>query len=405
MPVATLKLFQNEPYRSAFTALVLSCTPAGDRWDVVLDQTCFYATSGGQPNDLGVLGGRQVLDVREDETGATIIHTVDGPLSGQVSGEADMARRLDHSLQHTGQHLLSGAVERLFDAETVSWHLGAESCTVDLGIESLSLAQVEQIELECNRVIRAGLPVVTHLVDQAGLAAFPLRKPPKVTENIRVVEISGYDWSPCGGTHVGNTGELGLLKIKSWEKNKKSTRVEFLAGSRALKDYMSLDVVTRDLCRSLSIAVADLPRYIERSQEETSGLRKQLKVAQERLLEIEAAELAAHGHRVGQVRLVRVVMGGRQLDEVKLLAAKVAAHPGTVAVFGTKGAMPNIVLHRSVDLRLDMGAIIRQVLPLIEGKGGGSPVNAQGGGSRPDALENALDQVVFKITDALTLVL
>lgn len=401
MPVATRKLYHEDPYRSAFSAQVLSCTPAGEQWDVVLDQTCFYPTSGGQPNDLGLLGGRPVLDVREDESDGTVIHVVGGPVAGDVACEVDLDRRQDHSVQHTGQHLLSGAFERLFDAETVSWHLGSESCTVDLTIENLTLEQVEQIETECNRVIRECLPVVTHLVDQAGLAAMPLRKPPKVTENIRIVEIQGYDWSPCGGTHVRNTGELGLLKVKSWEKYKKTSRVEFLVGPRALRDYMTVDVITRNLCRSLSIGVADLPKFVERLQDESSGLRKQLKLMQEKLLEIEAAELVAQGQRIGQARVVRQVLGGRTLDEVKLLAAKTAAHPATVAVFGLKSALPQIVLYRSVDLRLDMGAVIRQVLPLIEGRGGGSPVSAQGGGSRPDGLEDALDQAVQKIAEAL----
>lgn len=194
---------------------------------------------------------------------------------------------------------------------------------------------------------------------------------------------------------------MGLLKIKSWEKNKKATRVEFLVGRRALGDYMRLDSTTRDLSRSLSISVHDLPHYVERSQEETSGLRKQVKVLQERILETEADELVAAARKLAGVRIVRLVSGGRSLEELKLLAAKVAGHPGTIAVFGTRGAMPQIVLHRSVDVRLDMGAVVKQVLPFIDGRGGGSPVQAQGGGSRPDALEHALDQAIHKIADAL----
>lgn len=399
--MSTLKLFQQDAYRTGFTARVLSCVPAGDQFDVILDQTAFYATAGGQPNDLGTLGGRRVLDVREDEASETIIHTVDGPLSGEVSGEVDWQRRLDHMEQHTGQHLLSGAFEQLYDAETMSWHLGAESCTVDLGIEALTPEQIERIEQECNRVIRSCLPVLTHVVDRDGVRAFPMRKPPTVEKDIRVVEIQGYDWSGCAGTHVRNTGELGLIKIKSWEKNKKFTRVEFLVGRRALQDYMVLDRMTRELGRSLSIHVLDLPRFVERTQEEASGLRRQIKVLQEKILESEAAELVAGARKVAGVNVVRMLVGGRSLDEVKLLAAKVATHPGTVAVFGTKGAIPQIVLYRSVDLRLDMGAMIRQVLPLIDGKGGGSPVQAQGGGSRPEALEHALDQVVLKIAETL----
>lgn len=368
---------------------------------MVLDQTCFYATSGGQPNDLGTLGGCAVLDVQEEEGTGRITHFVDGPLQGEVQGEIDWVRRLDHTEQHSGQHLLSGVFEHLFDAETCSWHLGAESCTVDLAVEALTVEQVEQVELECNRIIRSALPIVTHLADQESIHRYPLRKPPTVTENIRVVEIQGYDWSACAGTHVQHTGELGLLKIKSWEKNKKYTRVEFLVGSRALQDYMRLDRATRELCRSLSIGVPSLPQYVARTQEELASLRRQVKALQEQLLEIEAQELLAQSHRVSGASLVRTVFGGRSVEELKLLAAKVAAHPGSVAIFGTRGAIPQIVLYRSVDLRLDMGGIIRQVLPLIAGKGGGSPVQAQGAGSRPEGLEQALDQVVLRVAEAL----
>jgi alanyl-tRNA synthetase len=401
MTVSTIKLYRQDPYRTAFEAQVLACTPAGDRWEVVLDQTCFYPEGGGQPCDLGTLGDRRVLDVREDEATGAIIHITDGPVSGRVAGCIDWERRLDHMQQHTGQHLLSGTFERLLDAETVSWHLGSESCTVDITLETLTPEQAEAVELACNEVIRNTLPVLTHEVDEDGVKALPLRKPPAVTGLIRVVEIQGYDWSACGGTHVRSTGELGLLKIKSWERYKKLTRVVFLVGNRALRDYLNLDRLTRDLCRSLSIGVADLPRYVARCQEEASGLRRQVKVLQERILEAEAAELVAGARTVSGVRIVRLVATGRTPDEVKLLAAKVAAHPGTVAVLGTRGAMPQIVLHRSLDLRLDMGAIIRQILPLIDGKGGGSPVQAQGAGSKPDGLEQALDHAVKRIAEAL----
>lgn len=401
--MSTVKLFHTDAYRTEFTAQVLSCVPAGNQWDVVLDQTCFYAAAGGQPNDLGALGGRRVLDVRENEATGEVIHTVDGQLAGEVRGEIDWARRLDHSEQHTGQHVLSAAFEHFMDGETVSWHLGESSCTVDIAIDGLSVRQAEEIELECNRVIRANLPVLTHVVDKEGVKAFPMRKPPAVEGDIRVVEVKGYDWSGCGGTHVRTTGELGLLKIKSWEKNKKFMRVEFLVGQRAIADYMRLDLMARELARSLSIHVMDLPGYVDRTKEECSGLRKQLKVAQERLLEIEAGQLVAEARKVAGARVVRQIVGGRPLEEVKLLANKVAAHSGTVAIFGTKGAIPQIVLYRSVDLRLDMGAIIRQVLPLIEGKGGGSPIQAQGAGSKPEGLENALDQALHKIAEALGL--
>lgn len=396
----TRKLFHEDAYLTQFSAQVLSCVPAGEAWDVVLDQTAFYAEAGGQSSDTGRLGGLRVLAVSELEDG-TIIHTVDGPLHSEVAGQVDWDHRLDHMEQHTAQHLLSGAFEQLFDAETVSWHLGSESTTVDLTIETLTPEQAERVELECNRIIRAGLPVLTHITDDEGIRRFPLRKPPAVTGEIRVVELQGYDWSACAGTHVRSTGELGLLKIKSWERYKKATRVTFLAGRRALADYLALDLLTRDLCRSLSMGVPDLPKYVERTQEEVSTLRKRMRTLQEQILEHEAQNLMANARRVGNARVVRQTFVGRPVDELKLLAAKVAALGGSVAVFGTKGAMPQLILHRAVDVRIDVGQVIKQVLPLIEGRGGGSPLTAQGGGSRGDQLEPALDAAIVLIGEML----
>jgi alanyl-tRNA synthetase len=400
MEMSTRKLYHDDPPRCAFTAQVLSSAPAEGGWDVILDQTCFYPTAGGQPHDTGILGGQPIVAVTETENGQIVHHTAH-PLSGLVEGEIDWERRFDHMQQHTGQHLLSGAFERLFDVETASWHLGESSCTVDLTMESLSPEQVSAIEWECNRVIQSGLPIRTYVVDQAGLSDLPLRKPPKVTEDIRIVEIAGYDWSACAGTHVSNMSQLSMIKVKSWERNKKQTRVEFLVGDRALSDYRFLDQTTRELCRTLSIGVLDLPGFIDRSQVEISGLRKQVKQLQERFIEIEAAELVAAARRIGGARVVRTTFGGRSIEELRILAAKVAAHPGTAALFGTKGAIPQLLFHRSVDLRIDIGKILREVLPFIDGRGGGSPVQAQGGGSRPDALEQALDAAVRLVGEAL----
>lgn len=396
----TRRLFHEDAYRTEFQAQVLSCTPTEAGCEVILDQTCFYAESGGQPSDTGMLAGQPVLGVREREDGE-IVHLVERPVSGEVTGQVDWVRRLDLMEQHTGQHLLSAAFEHLFDAQTVGWHLGAEATTVDLAMESLDADQAERIEQTCCQIIREGRPVVTHITDSDHLDAFPLRKRPVVSGEIRIVEISGYDWIACAGTHLRSTAELGLLKIKAWERYKRSVRVTFLAGQRALADYLALDRMTRDLCRSLSIGVSDLPRWVDRNQEELASLRKRVKTQQEQLLEHEAARLVAGARRMGQARVVRQVFAARPFEELRLLAAKVAAQPGCVALFGTRGALPQIIMHRSVDVRIDVGQVIRQALPLIDGKGGGSPLQAQGGGSRPERLEEALDLALARIGEAL----
>lgn len=399
----TLRLYHQDAYLKTFTARVLTCRPAGDGYEVILDQTAFYPTGGGQPHDTGWLGGRRVLEVVEDPDTGAILHRVDGPLAGEVTGEIDWNRRLDHMEQHTAQHLLSQVFAVLFQAETISFHLGSEATTIDLDLQALSPDQVEAAEALANQIVREDRPVRVHWAEtpEAAMARFPLRKPPAVAGPVRVVEIGDFDFSACGGTHVASTGRLGLIKVKAWERYKKGIRLTFLAGGRALRDYQRLDRMTRDLARSLSLGVPDLPGAVEKLREETLRLRRQLRDAQEQLLEVEARELLAGARVVAGVRVVTQTFGGRPGEEVRALAAKVAAHPRAVALFGTRGALPQLFFARSTDVRLDMGAILRQVLPVIAGKGGGSPLSAQGAGSRPEGLATALDLALARVAEGL----
>lgn len=396
----TVKLYHQDATLRSFQGQVLRCDPAQNGWEVVLDQTAFYPTAGGQLHDTGLLGGQRVETVREEEDG-TIVHLVDGPLAGSVEGAVDWERRCDHTEQHTGQHLLSAAFIEALGAETLSFHMGQESSTIDIAADSLTPEEVERVELLANQVVRANRPILTHLVEASEIGRFPLRKPPAVDSGIRIVEIQGFDWSACGGTHVAATGQLGLIKVKSWERYKKGTRVEWLAGGRAMADYLRLDQMTRTLCRSLSIGVAELPAYIVRLQDEAAALRKQVKLLADKALEAEAQELLAEARTVRGVRVLRKVITGRTVEEAKGLAQKVASQPQAVALFGLKGALPQLIFTRSVNVRLDLGSVIREALPLIDGRGGGSPVAAQGGGSRQEGLEGALDLAMQKVVDAL----
>lgn len=401
--LATVKLYHRDAYLQEFTAQVLDCRPGPQGYDVVLDRTAFYPTSGGQPHDTGTLDGRRVLEVVLDEATGDIIHRCDGPVAGQVVGRIDWPRRLDHMEQHTGQHLLSAAFVAALGAETVSVHLGAEASTVDLATESLTADQVAQVEALANQVIREDRPVHVHWAADAAEAQilFPLRKPPAVVGQVRVVEIAGFDWTPCGGTHVASTGRLGLVKVKAWERYKRGVRVTFLAGGRALADYQALDGAAREMARTLSVGAADLPAAVARLRDEATRLRKQLKEATDLLLAHEAQSLVAGARTVGGVRVVRCIFGGRQADEVKALAAKVAALPKAVALFGTRGALPQLVFARSMDVRLDMSAILSQALPAIAGRGGGSPAMAQGAGTNPEGLQAALEVATARVVELL----
>lgn len=400
----TEKLYHADAALQQFTGCVLRCTPAEGGYAVVLDRTAFYATAGGQPHDTGTLGTERVLQVDEDEATGDIVHLVAGAISGEVTGAVDWERRRDHTEQHTGQHLLSQAFVQALGAETVSFHMGEAVSTIDLNIESLTLEQVDQVECLANAVIRENRQVVIHVTDAEGARSFPLRKPPTVDANIRIVAISGFDWSACGGTHVVRTGELGLIKIKSWERAKRQVRVEFLVGGRALANFQAVDTATRELCRSLSVGLDDLPGAVGRLRDESQRLRKQVQQLTDQALAREAEDLLASAHVVGGMRLVRHVFVGRPLDEVKLLAAKVARHSGAVAVFGLRGALPHLLLSRSPDVRgVDVGAVLREALPVIDGKGGGSLMTAQGAGTRPDGFEQAFDLCVVRVAEALGL--
>lgn len=401
--ISTQKLYHSDAYLRTFTARVLAARPKDHHWAVELDRTAFYAEAGGQPSDRGRLGDQRVLDVQEDESTGAIIHTVEGPLAGEVSGEVDWPRRRDHMEQHTGQHLLSQAFIEALGAETVSFHLGEAVSTVDIALENLDAAQAAAVEDLANGIVREDREVRIHRVDAAGVTRLPLRKPPKVLENIRVVEIADFDWSACGGTHVRRTGELGVIKIKGWERYKKGVRVEFLAGGRAVAHFQAVDSITRDLCRSLTTGPGDLPEVVSRLRDEAVRLRKQVQQLQEQALVREAAGLLAEGRTLGSVRVVRTVFAARAPEEVKLLAAKVAQQGSAVAVFGLKGSLPQLFLARSPDVRgVDVGAILRLALPAIDGRGGGSPVAAQGAGSKPDGLPLAMDLCLVRLAEALS---
>lgn len=399
--MATVKLYHEDAGLDRFGARVLTCRPAGDAWEVILDRTAFYPAAGGQPHDTGTLNGRTVLAVGLDEETDVIVHRVDGPLADTVIGQVDRHRRLDHSEQHTGQHLLSRAFVAVLGAETVSFHLGKDSSTIDLDVPGLAAEQVTQVETRANDVVRENRPVRIHWAADAEAAQrlYPIRRAPEVAGRVRVVEIDGFDWSACGGTHVASTGCLGPVKVKGWERYKNGVRVYFLAGRRALADYQFLDGMVRDLARELSLAPGDLPGQIQRYRDDAARLRKQLKDAREQLLGVEAGTLVADARSIGGTRIVRHVFAGRPFDEVKMLAAQVATRPRSVALFGTRGALPQLAFARSPDLRLDMGAVLRQVLPAIEGKGGGSPSAAQGAGKNAAGVNTALDLALALVAE------
>ncbi len=290
----TDRLYYHDSFLYDFDARVLESLPREDRQAIVLDRTAFYPTSGGQVHDQGMLtaDGQQIAitEVADDEDGR-VLHFASQPLSvgTQVHGAVDATRRLDHVQQHSGQHVLSAAFIRLFNMPTVSFHMGEESCTIDLETNGLSAAQAQKAELLANKVIAEDRPVGIRFVPLEEARQLGLRKlPPKQTGDLRLIDISEFDLTACGGTHVRATGQIGSILLRKIEKVKQGVRVEFVCGLRAVntsrRDYNTLT----EAAALYSSHIYDVPVQVRKSLEETKATGK----SQHKLLE-ELAELYA----------------------------------------------------------------------------------------------------------------
>ena len=213
----TERLYRENSYAADFTARVKRQMQTGKGFEVVLDRTAFYPAGGGQPCDTGWLNGIPVVDVEERE--GYVVHILKQRLeSCSVTGKIDWKRRFDHMQQHAGQHVLSACFEKIAGAGTVGFHLGSQFVYIELNRTDLTGDLVARAEELANRTVFDNLLIKTYTVEPEDLKGLPLRKPPTVTRDIRIVEIDGFDYSPCGGTHPSHTGCIGLIKVRRWER-------------------------------------------------------------------------------------------------------------------------------------------------------------------------------------------
>ncbi len=400
----TVRLFRADSFATHFYARVLEHVRHNDAPAVVLDQTAFYPSAGGQPNDAGALNGLRVLDVVERADG-DIVHVLEREWNGddRIEGEIDWLRRFDHMQQHSGQHVLSQAFVRVCGLDTVAVHIGATECTLDLPA-AINAEAADRVERAANAVIFEDRLFRVYEVSDAQLASIPLRKAPKVSGSIRIVEIDDYDWSACGGTHVRSTGQIGLIKLGRLEKRGGETRVYFRCGGRALDEYRSVlhDMVT--LADDFAVSRSDVPQAVARLRDEARATAKALEAAHKTLAEFEARALldAAAADATGGKTIISV-WDNRDINALRGLAKRLCAGPGVLALLGGAGERAMICVARSRDRREDAAAILRAGLAQLSddtgntAKGGGSPDFAQGGGLPADqaklrsALERALN--------------
>ncbi|QHA91336.1 DHHA1 domain-containing protein [Bacillus sp. N1-1] len=394
--MTTTKLYYKDPYITTFTAKKCEqLTDEENRSYVVLDQTAFYPTGGGQPCDTGTLNGVQVHDVEEVE--GEVRHYVDGTLDDeQVKGEINWTRRFDHMQQHAGQHILSAAFEDQLGYSTVSFHLGQEVCTIDLDVAHLSEEDAEVAEEFANDVIQQNLPIETKWVNEEELARYSLRKQLAVSENIRLVMIPNVDYSGCGGTHPSSTGQVRAISILKSEKQKKQIRVHFVCGKRVTNELRTKQAVVLGLTNVLSVPESKLVDAAKRVLLQSKEHEKTIDELNEKLLSFEAKELLQAAEMIHDQKVVQMISSKYGMKDLQKLAKMVLKEdPEVVVFFVSEGDHKlQIVCGRGEKIDQDMNLALKKVLPFINGKGGGKKDFAQGGGEPIRSAEEVLIELV-----------
>lgn len=415
----TERLYYTDPHLLEFDARVVAISKLEDgRAAVALDRTAFYPTGGGQPNDTGTLGSARVVDCMEDD-GENVLHVVEGDapeVGASLRGRVDAARRRDHMQQHTGQHILSQAFVELYGAQTRSFRMTTDACEIDVELSDPSDERVVRAVTRANEIIWDDRVVRVHNVTPDEAARLPLRKDSAREGELRVIEIEGFDFSPCGGTHATRTGEVGVVVARHWERAKGLVRVTFAAGARAVEDYRRANTTARAAAALFSVGRDEAATAAARLQEENKQLQRRLRASEELAARAEARELleesegaddgVADGAAVSGVdddgadglRLVARVFEGREAEDLRRLASAIAAHAGAVALLGSRDdSGARLVFARHTEAPGDMNALLREACRTLEGRGGGRPDLAQGGGPRTDLLDEVIETAAHSL--------
>ena len=402
----TTRLYYHDSFLYDFEADVREVQEA-PKPALFLDRTAFYPTSGGQVFDTGVISTEneklKVTEVVDSEDGR-VVHYLEAPPKSlqpgsKIRGQIDATRRRDHMQQHTGQHVLSAAFVRLFNIPTVSFHMADDYCSIDLDTPTLTQDQIEAAERLANEIILENRTVDIRFVTREEAGKLGLRKlPPADRDELRLIDIHDFDLSACGGTHVNQTGQIGCVLLRKTEKVRQGWRVEFIAGQRAVatarRDFTTLS----DAAALFSTRIYDVPQQARKSLDEIRSLRKQSEQAQEELAEAQAAALLAETPETSGRKLVIRTFTDRDMNSMKLLAQRLTRKaPNVIALLATTSPQPSLVFAQSAGQPDDMGALIKQTLSKLGGRGGGSKDLAQGGVPNAAGIESAIQDAAASL--------
>jgi len=406
----TEQLYFEDPFTLEFEAEIIESGPlSGGRFGVVLPRTYFYPTSGGQEYDTGSIGDAQILDVYKN--GNTIVHVLDRELApGTYPARIDWDRRFRHMQHHTAQHILSASFLEVADIDSLSANInGDKPSTIDLEVGAVDEETLLRAENFANGIFFENRPVKTFYVTDADVPNLPFRKPPKVSGRIRVVEVGGpstgsgepFDLTPCGGTHVTQTGMIGILKIVRTERINQKLRVHFVAGYQALEYFRQMQAVAQGTAQLLDSGLDHVLSGVEKLQEQLKQAQHELDSLRGVVLGVEAEKLAAAAEDVGNLRLVTALFENRPAAELRSLANKLRSEPAIVAVLASyDGAKLSMVAACAEGINIDARELLNNHLAPIGGHGGGSPTLAQGGGTtNKSALEMLFKQTKHYLDD------
>lgn len=380
-----------------FNAMIIKQEMDGQgRKYIVLDNTAFYPTGGGQPHDTGTLNNLEVIDVEkmDDE----IRHYVSEFLpenTTEVHGVLDWQRRFDHMQQHAGQHILTAAFVELFNYPTVSFHLGTETVTIDIDTAKISDVELAAVEKRANDIILENRPIETKWVTKEELTNYTLRKAVAVTGEIRLVIIPDFDYNGCGGTHPTSTGQIQAIKILATEKQKKKTRVHFVCGGRVLHELHWRKKGLSEAARLANVPEEGTVQAVTKLLQTQKELEKALADANNQLLTFEAMNLLQD--QESDDHLIRKTFTARSVQELQQLArAVISANEETTALFVSEQAdkLQFVAAKGTAAETGSMKAVANNVIPVINGKGGGNDTFVQGGGEATISSEELLEQMV-----------
>ncbi|HSH36390.1 alanyl-tRNA editing protein [Schnuerera sp.] len=395
----TKKIYLENPYLRQLEARITEKNYMNNKYYIKTNKTIFYPNlAGGQPGDKGTINGVEVLDTYEE--GVDIVHVVkDNIHSDRVLLSIDWNNRFDYMQQHSGQHLLSSVFYKLFNGETIGFYIGKEYVYIDIDIPSINEEDIRKIEEFTNKIIFSNFLIKSYIVEKEDMDKLPVRKDPIVNSNIRIVEIDGIDFSPCCGTHLRSTGEIGIIKIRKVESYKGNIRVEFVCGNRALKDYTWKNKSIKNISKLLSSKDKDVHMKVEQLYNTKENLEKENRLLKEKLYKYMASDLIRESDKIKGINFVFNKSMNMDFKEIQNMLPYIIIFENTIALFGVKDKdNGRFVLSRSHNLEINMKKILEEISQDIKIKGGGNPQTVQGGCPK-DMLDEILKAFYDKVIE------